>query len=194
MRRLSLSQIIGQPLAWLRDSPLVVKLGSALLLISLPPIALLGYQNLQASITTVRATELRNIELLSETLSSQITQLIADYRKLVSLLSADSLMVELASRPGGMSERERVRARFTLVNGTHPDVELLMLMSPDGVVLESSDTTLVNKNFGFRDYFREAIQGRSYTRAGASKLPQPQHVGKVLPIPSGGFAFFWQAD
>ncbi|MEY3201654.1 MAG: hypothetical protein RIR70_1204 [Pseudomonadota bacterium] len=31
-------------------------------------------------------------------------------------------------------------------------------------------------------------------RAGASKLPQPQPVGKVLPIPSGGIAFYWQAD
>ncbi len=158
-----LTRLSGRFLAFLRDMPLVAKLGGALLLISLPPIALLGYQNLQASVATVRATELRNIEQLSETLSSQITQLIADYRKLVDLMSADQLMIELAAKPEGAREKERVRTRFTLVNGTHPDVELMMLMNPEGVVLESSDTSLIQKNFGFRDYFREAIQGRPHT-------------------------------
>ena len=147
----------------LRDLPLVAKLGTALLLISLPPIAVLGYQNLQASIATVRATELRNITQLSETLSSQITQLIADYRKLVNLLSADPVMLDLAAKPEGTREHERVRARFTNVNSTHPDVELSMLMNNEGTVIESSDTSLLQKNFSFRDYFREAIQGRPHT-------------------------------
>jgi len=182
-----------RPLAFLRDLPLAVKLGAALLFISLPPIVFLGYQTLHASVATVRATELRNIEQLSETLSAQLSQMITDYQKLVHLLGTDIHIHELATAPESLQARERVRAHFTLVNATHPDVELLMLMNPEGVAIESSDATLIQKNFGFRDYFREAIQGRAYTtglivgsvagNAGIySSAPVRDARGKILAV------------
>lgn len=146
----------------LTSLPIAAKLGLAILATSLLPMIGTAYYNLNGSLAAVNRTEVRNLEQLATNIAGQVSQIIADYRNLASYLANQDELVQLLANPDKAATRDEVLGKFNTLVATHPDVELLMAMDADGNVLTSSDPELVGRNFKFRDYFREAIQGRSY--------------------------------
>jgi len=146
----------------LNSLPIAAKLGMAILATSLLPMIGTAYYNLNGSLAAVNRTEVRNLEQLATNIAGQVSQIIVDYRNLASYVANQDELAQLLANPGKTAAREDALGKFNTLVATHPDVELLMAMDAEGNVLTSSDPELVGKNFKFRDYFREAIQGRSY--------------------------------
>ena len=146
----------------LNSLPIAAKLGIAILATSLLPMIGTAYYNLNGSLAAVNRTEVRNLEQLASNIAGQVSQIIVDYRNLASYLASQDELIHLLQNPGKAANLEETLGKFNTLVATHPDVELLMILDSDGTVLTSSDPELSGKNFKFRDYFREAIQGRSY--------------------------------
>ena len=144
------------------DLPIAIKLAAAILVTSLLPMLGSAYYNLAGGLAAVNRTELRNLEQLATNIAGRVAQLITDHRNLAAYVGAQETMQKLMQSPAKSAWRDDVQGKFNTLIGTHPDVELLMAMDRDGKVLVSSDPELVGKNFKFRDYFREAVQGRPY--------------------------------
>jgi class 3 adenylate cyclase len=150
---------------WLsiKDWSLGVKLSLAMLLIALPAVLGSAYYNLRGSLNSVDATEVRNLEQLAESIAGQLRQTITSHRQLAAFIGTQPSLLIALQRPKDPKAISEVKGRFNSVISTNADAELLMLLTPTGEVLTSSDPELVGKNFGFREYFKEAIQGRSHT-------------------------------
>ncbi len=141
---------------------ITVKLATAILFAALLPMAGSAYYNLVGSLAAVNRTELRNIELLATSIAGRVAQLIGDYRNLAVYLGIQENLLQLMRAPERQQGREAVLGTFNSLVATHPDIELLMAVDLQGNVLVSSDPELPGKNFQFRSYFREAVQGRTY--------------------------------
>jgi adenylate cyclase len=147
----------------IKNWSLGAKLSIAMLLIVLPAVLGSAYYNLRGSLHSVNETEVRNLELLAESIASQLRQTIASQRQLAAYVSSQPTMLKALQAPQSQAFLDEVRGQFNSVVTTHEDVELLTLLNESGDVLTSSDPDLIGRNFGFREYFREAVQGRSYT-------------------------------
>ncbi len=135
----------------------------AMLAISIPAVLGSAYYNLQGSLRSVEQTELRNLEQLAESIAGQIAQTISGHKRLAAYLAEQpSMVAALSPKPDHVSLL-MVRGRFNSVVSTHPDAELLMLLNTNGDVVNSSDPDLMGRNFKFREYFKEALQGRTFT-------------------------------
>ncbi len=134
-----------------------------MLLIALPAVLGSAYYNLRGSLSSVDATEVRNLEQLAESIAGQLRQSITSHRQLAAFIGTQPSLLVALQRPKDPKALDEVKGRFNSVISTNADAELLMLLTPTGDVLTSSDPELIGKNFGFREYFKEAMQGRSHT-------------------------------
>jgi serine/threonine protein kinase/HAMP domain-containing protein len=149
---------VWRPASW----PLMVKLALALVLAALLPMTITAYYNLRASVTTVSASELRNLESLAQSTAGRVAQLLGDSRHLAAYLAADPVFIDYLRAPGAAG-REAVYGRLLSVVRSNPDVHLMFLMNADGEALVSSEPGVAGLNFKFRQYFQEAMQGRPFT-------------------------------
>ncbi len=149
---------VWRPASW----PLMVKLALALVLAALLPMTITAYYNLRASVATVSASELRNLESLAQSTAGRVAQLLGDSRHLAAYLAADPVFIDYLRAPGAAG-REAVYGRLLSVVKSNPDVHLMFLMNGDGEALVSSEPGVAGLNFKFRQYFQEAMQGRPFT-------------------------------
>jgi C4-dicarboxylate-specific signal transduction histidine kinase len=149
-----------RPAAW----PIAAKLSVALLLVALFPMMAVGAYNLRTSMSAVEAIELRNLELLAVSTAQGLDQLLLDTRRQIVAIAGDPRVVAFMSAP--TEEREwllpTLRDALDNVRQAHPDYANIFLMDTTGLTWFDTDPLFIGKNFGFRDYFKAALQGRVY--------------------------------
>lgn len=141
--------------------PLGWRMGAIFWLIAfLPALAVTSYWFLETDATY---DELQT-EALQDTatrIANRLSQTITDTGRVNAFLALNpELSGLLASRSG--SDAEKVLATLHRLIVANKDVELIMVMDRDGNVVTSTDPDLISRNFGFREYFKLAIQGRPH--------------------------------
>ncbi|MFN0302275.1 MAG: protein kinase domain-containing protein, partial [Burkholderiales bacterium] len=144
-----------------RDWPLALKLTLAMLATALLPMLITAGYNLRGSLDAVSAGELRYVEQMAHSTAGRVGQLIGDSRHFARSLGTDDDFAVFLAAPteDGKSEMRSKLERLTQAN---PDVQLIILMDAAGVAIVSSDPAVMGRNFAFRQYFKEAIAGRSF--------------------------------
>lgn len=174
------------PSAW----PLALKLTLALLATALLPMLLTAVYNLRGSQAAVAAGELRYVEQMAHSTAGRITQFVSDSQHLARSLGTDRGFAALLLQPDDAGKAANA-ARLMRVVQANPDVQLIMLMDATGTAIVSSDPQVMGRNFAFRNYFREAMQGHPFMTglvvgsvAGASGMfyaePVPGDDGRVI--------------
>lgn len=146
-----------RPASW----PMVLKMSIAMLLTSLLPMLLTSYYNLQGSVASISQSEEHHLVRIATSASGRVSQLLNDSRSLASYLSADPEFTEMLSHPTQL-RRASIQANLDSLVKTIPYVHPIVLIDAKGEVIVSSDPGVTGLNVSFRDYFKAAMQGRSY--------------------------------
>ncbi|OMH30298.1 protein kinase domain-containing protein [Motiliproteus sp. MSK22-1] len=175
-----------RPASW----PIAVKLMLAMLATALLPMIITAYFNLQGSLASVSRGELQNLEQLAQSTAGRISQLLGDSKNLANYLSGDedfvrflsnpqsSVKQQLAAKLEGLididnqvltflsrpvdNEKQALKRKLNGLIKANPDVQLVMVMDTKGTALISSNNQVMGRNFSFREYFKEAIQGNPH--------------------------------
>lgn len=161
-RRLRLGwRTLKAPSAW----SLTIKLSLAMLLSALLPMAITGYYNLQSSLASVTETELRHLELLAVSTAGRMAQLVGDSRKLARILGSDREFIDFLTSSPSQQNRDKAAmlVKMKALVTANTDVHLMMLMNSDGTAVVCNDAKTMGSNFAFREYFKEAMQGRPHS-------------------------------
>ena len=143
------------PAAW----PLALKMTLAMLATALLPMALTAAWNLRASQAAVSAAELRFVEQMAHSSAGRVAQFITDSRHFAQALAGDQDFVLYLISPDE-SAKAVLRDKLAHAVQANPDVQLVMLMDRAGTAVVSSDPEVMGRNFAFRRYFQEAMQGK----------------------------------
>jgi C4-dicarboxylate-specific signal transduction histidine kinase len=146
------------PAAW----PLAAKLTVAMLVTALVPMLVTGLYNLGGAKTALQETQLRKTELMAHNTAGRLGQLLGDSAKLARGLGGDAELARWLSTPNEMG-LEPLQQRLAALAKANPDIHFVMVMDALGGVRISTDRDLMGRNFAFREYFKEAIAGRSFT-------------------------------
>jgi class 3 adenylate cyclase len=126
----------------------------------LPGVAVMAYWLYETEATQSEA----QAEALQDTaarIAGRLSQLITDTGRVNAFLALNPEVVGLVTAPS-KAGADKVLATLHRVIVANSDVELIMVMDRDGNVVTSTDPDLIGRNFGFRDYFKLAIQGRPH--------------------------------
>ena len=149
------------PPAW----PIAAKISAALVSAVLIPMSFTAYYNLKESLNSVQASEYRKLELLATSTASRLDQLIINIQHVVIQVSTERNVVGfLASTTPKDREALRPSMQSALENvfRSNADYDAVYLIDTGGRCLASTDPTFVGRNYAFREYFQQAIQGRLY--------------------------------
>ncbi|MUG97850.1 HAMP domain-containing protein [Scytonema sp. UIC 10036] len=124
-----------------------------------------SYYNLQQSLENARASEYRKLELTAASSAGRIDQLLIDIHSVVIQVSTERNVINFLASPTLIKKTPlRSELQQTLDNVFHsnPDYDAVYLLNKQGLCLASTDPTFVGQKYNFREYFQQAIQGRSY--------------------------------
>lgn len=148
---------LRSPASW----PLAVKMTLAMVATALMPMMITAYYNLDRTQDHVAAVELRNLEQLAQSTAGRISQLLGDSRNLADYVGTDEDFVNYLRHP----TKEGTDATLRKLNGlvaANRDIQFTMVMDPAGTAVVATDPQVMGKNFKFREYFKEAIEGRRH--------------------------------
>ena len=148
---------VVRPGSW----PMALKMSLAMVLAALLPMLITGYYNLQGSLAAVSDGELRNLQQLARSTAGRVSQLIGDSQNLARTLGTDEAFVQFLAQPDAAGA-ETMRLKLERLVKSNPDIGLMMLMDTKGTAIVSSDPKVTGRNFAFREYFREAMQGHPH--------------------------------
>ena len=143
------------------DWPLALKMTLAMLATALLPMLITAGYNLRGSLDAVSAGELRYVEQMAHSTAGRVGQLIGDSRHFARSLGTDDDFAVFLALPTD-DGKSAMRAKLERLTQANPDVQLIILMDAAGVAIVSSDPAVMGRNFAFRQYFKEAIAGRSF--------------------------------
>lgn len=150
-------RLLARPGSW----PLSVKMTLAMVATALLPMTITAYHNLGAAVDHVAAVELRNLEQIAQSTAGRIGQLIGDSRNLADYVGTDDDFVAYLARPTKPATTA-ILAKLEGIVQSDPDVQFAMVMDTAGNAIVASDPEVMGKNFRFREYFRQAMQGRAH--------------------------------
>jgi len=169
-----------------RDWPLTVKMTGAMLATALLPMTLVGAYNLDSSVKAVTRGELQSVRQMAQSTAGRVSQFVQDGRHVALAMSGDRAFISYLLQPDDEA-RDELRDKLQRLVKADPDVQLVMLMDLEGKAVVSSDPQVMGRNFRFRDYFQQAIGGRSHVTgiivgsvAGASGLFLAEPVRDIL--------------
>ena len=145
-----------RPPSW----PLALKMAAALVLAALVPMGITAYYNYTSSVEALASAERRNHAGLALATSGRLSQLIEDSRRVTAFAARSPEVTALLAHPSEAG-KQTVLARLQNFVDTNPDLHLLTLMDASGKALVSTAPEVVGGNYGFRDYFKIAMAGRS---------------------------------
>ncbi|MES2103389.1 MAG: cache domain-containing protein [Pseudomonadota bacterium] len=154
---LRFGRAVLRPASW----PMVVKMTLAMVLAALLPMLIVAYYNLNATLRTVSAGELRDLEQHAQSSAGRVSQLINDSRNLANYLGTDQDFVSFLEHPGDAAGAA-ISNKLAGLAKSNPDVHPLIVMDKEGNALVSNDAGVTGKNFKFREYFKEAMAGRPH--------------------------------
>lgn len=156
-RALQLGRMMVHPGWW----PLVVKMTLAMVVAALLPMLITAYYNLNGSVKAVSAAELRNLEKIASSAAGHVSQLIGDNQNVANFMATDADFIHYLQRPDEARKR-MLEIKLANLIKTNATVQQMSLMSLDGIGLVSSEPGVAGANFKFREFFREALGGRSF--------------------------------
>ena len=109
----------------------------------------------------VAAVELRNLEQIAQSTAGRIGQLIGDSRNLAKYVGTDDDFVAYLARPT-KAGTSAILAKLEGLVAADPDVQFAMVMDAGGNAIVASDPEVMGKNFRFREYFRQAMEGHAH--------------------------------
>ncbi|HSW07096.1 protein kinase domain-containing protein [Aquabacterium sp.] len=145
------------PSAW----PLAVKMTLAMVVTALLPMLVTAAYNLSQSQQALTASQLNQAELLAHNTAGRLAQLINDSQNLARVLGTDIDFARYLAQPDPAA-RPALRDKLVAVTKANRDIHLVMVMDTAGTTLVSSDANLIDRNFRFRQYFQEAMAGRTF--------------------------------
>ena len=149
------------PPAW----SIAAKVSAALLAAALVPMSFNAVYNLERDLKRAEEKEYRELELLATSAASRLDQLIIDVRHLVVQVSNSSSAIAFLS---ATTDKAKSAAQTDLQNSldnvfqSNSIYDAVYLMDAAGNCVAATDPSFVGKNYGFREYFRQAMQGKSY--------------------------------
>ena len=148
------------PPAW----SIAAKVSAALLAAALIPMSFNAVYNLNRDLKRTEEVEYRELELLATSAASSLDRLIVDVRHVVVQISNDDRTIAFLSGVTASQKSNRVDIQDLLTNifESNSIYDAVYLMDAKGNCVASTDSAFVGKNYGFREYFRQAIQGKSY--------------------------------
>lgn len=157
------ARTLWHPAAW----PFAWKMGAALVLAALLPMSLSGLYNYRQSVAALAAAEQRSLEQLASATAGRLAQLLQDSRRVAAFVAEDSEVQALLEQAGPEDPQAEARAlllrRLASLVATNPDLHLITLMDRKGEALVSTAPEVVGGNYGFRDYYRQAMAGQANT-------------------------------
>lgn len=123
-----------------------------------PALAAVSYLYLESE-SAQRQRQDEALQDAATRVAGRLSQMITDTWRLNAYLA---LNPDLPALLAGGAGADRVQAMLHRVIVANRDVELLMVLDRDGKCLVSTDQDLVGRNFGFREYFKLAIQARPH--------------------------------
>lgn len=144
---------------------ITVRLAATMLLVALVPLTGLALYNLFTSENLVEEAELEKLQLLAQSTANRLDQLLVDTQRTNIILSQDKEVHQyvLTADP---QQQERYKASilqlFRGVISANPDYGKISLLDARGRVLVSSDRQALAHDLGFRKYFQQALQGKTY--------------------------------
>ncbi|APV51674.1 hypothetical protein BWI17_19440 [Betaproteobacteria bacterium GR16-43] len=152
---------IGKALMHPGSWPLAVKMTIMLVLTALTPMLITAYYNYSGTVKRVSAAELRGLEQLAGSVSGRLSQLLRDSSGLALFLGKDPEFVTLLQKP--TEERSRLAlAKLKEVVSANPDMQVATVLNADGKAVVSSFPGVAGGNYGYRQYFLDAMRGRPY--------------------------------
>ena len=156
-RLLRAARGLWHPANW----PITVKMTLAMVLTALAPLMIVAYYNYESTQEHLAGVELRNLEQIAQSTAGRIAQLINDSRNLADYVGTDDDFVKYLLRPTPQGTQEVLRKLNGLV-AANADIQFTMVMDPGGTAIVATDPQVMGKNFKFREYFKQAMQGRPY--------------------------------
>jgi len=146
------------PAAW----PMAAKLAVATLVTALLPMLITGLYNLNGAQAALQDAQLGKTEQLARSTAGRVGQLLASSGRLARGLGDDAELTHWLAAPGEAGFGA-LQQRLQALAGANPDIQFVMVMDAAGKVRISTDPELLNRNFGFRDYFKQAMAGHGYS-------------------------------
>jgi len=148
---------LTQPASW----PMAVKMTLGMVATALLPMIITSYYNLGRTSDHVAAVELRNLERIAESTAGRISQLLGDSRNLADYVGTDDDFVAYLQKPTADGTQQILKKLQGLVKA-NPDIQFTMVMNTAGDAIVATDPNVMGKNFKFREYFKEAMEGRRH--------------------------------
>jgi serine/threonine protein kinase/HAMP domain-containing protein len=148
---------LRRPASW----PIAVKMTIAMVVTALVPMIITAYYSLNATFDYVAKVELRNLEQLAQSTAGRISQLIGDSRNLANYVGTDDDFVAYLAKPT-RAGHAAILAKLDGLQASNLDVQFAMVMDTAGTALVASDREVMGKNFRFREYFKQAMEGRAH--------------------------------
>ena len=152
-----LARAISRPASW----PIAAKMTLAMVATALAPMIITAYYNLNAAQSHVASVELLNLEQIAQSTAGRIAQVLTGTRQLADYVGTDDDFVAYLAAP----TRDGTQATLDKLNGlvqSNSDIQFAMLMDASGKAVVATDPEVMGKSFGFREYFKEAMQGRAF--------------------------------
>jgi len=101
--------------------PLIAKLLTGMLMMSLVPLLISTYRGTDLSINALRENELRNIKQVSGNIAGRIAQLLTDSRRFAAYIAGEDSLIKLVEKRDSFQERKGngCNAAFDRVQSRH---------------------------------------------------------------------------
>jgi serine/threonine protein kinase/HAMP domain-containing protein len=150
-------RVMWRPISW----PMAVKMTLAMVATALGPMLITAYYNLGSTESHLAAVELRNLEQLALSTAGRVSQLIIDTQTLANYVGSDDDFVSYLAKPTPAGTRSTL-AKLEGLARANADIQFAMVMDAAGNAIVATDPQVMGKNFRFRDYFKQAVQGRAF--------------------------------
>jgi serine/threonine protein kinase/HAMP domain-containing protein len=148
---------VRRPASW----PIALKMTLAMVAMALVPTALAAWYTFGEASQHLANVELSNLEQLAQSTSGRVAQLIGDSRNLADYVGTDEDFVAFLAHPSP-GRHAAILAKLDGLAAANPDLQFAMVMDRAGNALVASDREVMGRNFAFRDYFKQAMEGRAY--------------------------------
>jgi serine/threonine protein kinase/HAMP domain-containing protein len=169
-----------------RDWPLQLKLGAAMALGGVLPVALVATAVLQASRAELVKAESRVLQAVALHAASDVANYLARGREQARQLAADPVVTGWLSRP---TEPQRATLRDRLLRQVLPGsgVQGVMLLDGAGTAVAASELGVQGTSHALRPYFQLPLRGQPYTSTLiAGNSMGATHVELAEPVREGG--------
>ncbi len=145
------------PAAWAISTKVI----AVILAVSLAPMLLTAYYNTASSLEALRVIELRSQRQIADNIAGRIGQILTDTQRTVAYIAAEPILATALEQKKPASYTSAL-ARMQQYVSINPDVDLVIIMDKEGTSVVSTEPSALNKNFKFREYFLNAVQGRPF--------------------------------